>query len=63
MDRSITPCMVETDGTISSLKRLEFSDKLIDEDFLQDLMTGFHRSFPSTRLIHHTVHLFHLVVR
>jgi hypothetical protein len=46
MDRSITPCMVETDGTISSLKRLEFSDKLIDEDFLQDLMDRFPQIIP-----------------
>ena len=46
MDRSITPCMVETDGTISSLKRLEFSDKLIDEDFLQNLMDRFPQIIP-----------------
>ena len=46
MDRSITPCMVETDGTILSLKRLEFSDKLIDEDFLQDLMDRFPQIIP-----------------
>ena len=46
MVRTITPSMVETDGTVSSLKRLEFSDKLIDEDFLRNLMDRFPQIIP-----------------
>ena len=46
MTLSITPCVVQLDGNISTLRRVEFSDKLIDEGFLQDLMDRFPAIIP-----------------